>query len=110
MYNVGTSFLEGMQVIETGTVVAAVFAVTRAIRASPLQAMFFFIASSFFTMTDLCSRNIVQFCVCWLMQDLRSVSSLCSGLWLCGAAFLSLRLIKGVCHKAVGFSNMVVPE
>ena len=31
------------------------------------------------------------------MQDLKSVSSLCSG-----AAFLGLRLIKGICHKAVG--------
>lgn len=63
-------------VIETGTVVAAAFAVTRAIRASPLQ-------------------------------DLRSIGSLCGGVWVCGAAFLGLRLIKGVCNKAwaSGYTN-----
>ncbi|DBB05644.1 TPA: hypothetical protein ACH3X1_012261 [Trebouxia sp. C0004] len=63
-------------VIETGTVVATAFAVTRTIRASPLQ-------------------------------NLRSIGSLCGGIWVCGAAFLGLRLIKGVCIKVVGCMTLV---
>jgi len=41
------------------------------------------------------------------MQNLRSIGSLCGGVWVCGAAFLGLRLIKGVCNKAVGFKTLV---
>ncbi|KAL0022505.1 hypothetical protein WJX79_003867 [Trebouxia sp. C0005] len=39
--------------------------------------------------------------------NLRSIGSLCGGVWVCGAAFLGLRLIKGVCNKAwaSGYTN-----
>ncbi|KAL3142221.1 hypothetical protein ABBQ38_002569 [Trebouxia sp. C0009 RCD-2024] len=66
-------------VIEAGSVAAGSFAVTRAVRASPLQ-------------------------------NLRSVSSLCGGIWVCGIAFLGMRLIQGICHKAwtSGYTNPAV--
>ena len=36
-----------------------------------------------------------------LLQNLRSVSSLCGGVWVCGIAFLGIRLMRGICSKAV---------
>lgn len=41
-------------------------------------------------------------------QNLRSVSSLCGGIWVCGIAFLGMRLIQGICHKAVRISPHAV--
>lgn len=66
-------------VIEAGSVAAGSFAITRAVRASPLQ-------------------------------NLRNVSSFCGGIWVCGIAFLGIRLIKGICHKAwtSGYTNPAV--